>query len=505
MNPYSRRQSSSLLLAGTSVACALFFLLPALGSSLWLDETVTAWILEGEDIPSRVATARGPSALYYQFLALWSALFGTSELSLRTPSVLAVTSASFLIGRLVLLRSTLSLALFASVFFSSIFTVVQAGSYARPYGLAVFAVVAAFTALSSWCQNPMKRTAICFLLSMALAVHAHFLSLLVLPGFLAYYRSCAPPNRSTAKDCSLGALALLLLLLPALTQFSLLFQDRGSLGFAPPPQPIHLLNALLPLEHLLGLLLALAIARSLGRGEEKGLTPPAGERRERIPLLLWYLLPAMTLYLVSTTTPLSLFVSRYMVWSTPALTLLLARGADSFLSLRQQKVFFCSFLLFITSFQAVQTEVFPEDWRGAFASLREKNSREQHPVFIYTGIAHAECESYKEYYQEIFGLITAPASYYGASGPVFAVPQTKDLPVEHEYWEKMLFPILRDFPKIFLVVANTDLYSLRSGYDTNSITGLLAEMEHTPLILQDREDFGTVSLLTLKRMGPGDD
>src|SRR5581483_8938019 len=82
----------------TILAVAIAIWLVAVRAPLWLDETVSYWQIHRGF--SQIASRQGLSFGAYSYL-LWCAskLFGTSEVSLRIPSILAMLGAVYLLYR----------------------------------------------------------------------------------------------------------------------------------------------------------------------------------------------------------------------------------------------------------------------------------------------------------------------------------------------------------------------------------------------------------------------
>lgn len=86
-----------------STACAIFVLafllrLPSCGQSLWVDELHTAWVVaDGFEVISGRAADGNQTPWYFWGLWSWVQIAGSSEISLRLPSVLAISLASSLL------------------------------------------------------------------------------------------------------------------------------------------------------------------------------------------------------------------------------------------------------------------------------------------------------------------------------------------------------------------------------------------------------------------------
>ena len=80
--------------------CVARLWLTALPSSFWVDETVTAFVVERPHDPSLAAAPQVPASIYYWLprIAVW--LGGASEVVYRIPSVLAMLAAIWIVARL---------------------------------------------------------------------------------------------------------------------------------------------------------------------------------------------------------------------------------------------------------------------------------------------------------------------------------------------------------------------------------------------------------------------
>src|SRR5580692_5224836 len=89
-----------ILVAGAMVVIQLW--LGMIGSSFWLDETGTWWIVKdgAADAVRRALFWSGQSPLFYLIEWCSSRLFGLNEIALRIPSVLAMSGAGWFLYRI---------------------------------------------------------------------------------------------------------------------------------------------------------------------------------------------------------------------------------------------------------------------------------------------------------------------------------------------------------------------------------------------------------------------
>ncbi len=150
----SPRGSHRFWLAVALVALlGLALRIPSLTRSVWLDEAYSAWFASRSlhDLWTVVPTYEGHPPLYYTLLKGWTALFGTSEVALRGPTVLASLLTIVLVavsGRVLKAGPTGDkVALLAAFFLALNFGNIRYAQQARPYALetltASFAVLGA--------------------------------------------------------------------------------------------------------------------------------------------------------------------------------------------------------------------------------------------------------------------------------------------------------------------------------------------------------------------------
>ncbi len=124
---------------------ALAIRLIALNQSLWLDEAITARVIQNFS-PFELMRIFSPNdfhpPLHYLLLQAWSHIFGTSEIALRFPSVLASLLAGWCIYFTVKIRSSAAIAWWSAAFFLFNPLVVYFSQEARMYSLLTLFVAA---------------------------------------------------------------------------------------------------------------------------------------------------------------------------------------------------------------------------------------------------------------------------------------------------------------------------------------------------------------------------
>src|SRR5438034_10877381 len=133
---------------------ALALSLARLRTSLWLDETVTYWVVKDGDLleAMRKTVDFPPQSLAYTPIA-WVAVKvgGASEIALRLPSLAAVAFATYLLYRLAVRLLHREAGFIAALLFAYAFGPGNATN-ARQYGLAMLAVVASTLLFVRWIE-----------------------------------------------------------------------------------------------------------------------------------------------------------------------------------------------------------------------------------------------------------------------------------------------------------------------------------------------------------------
>jgi mannosyltransferase len=256
--------------------------------------------------------------LYYALLDVWMRIFGDSEAAVRSLSAvagaLAVPVAALLGIRLFGRRAGLiaGLLLALNAFF------VQYAQWARGYGLAPLLVT-----LSSYCfvaelERPSRANRVGYVLASALAVYAHYFTVLVL--LVQLLTLVAVRGRAALRrDWLVTGAAVLMLCAPAAV-FATRADTRGLSWIKPPGVgdllhlPVELTGGGVALAAGLLALAVYAVARSLGDRD----------RWRTGFVAAWLVLPVLLAFAASLVQPM--FVSYYLIVTLPAFALLAGAG-----------------------------------------------------------------------------------------------------------------------------------------------------------------------------------
>jgi mannosyltransferase len=161
--------------------------------SLWLDETVTYWIIEGgyAKIFARAAGPPGQSPIYYLVAWLAQLADGNNVAILRLPSLIAMIAAAWLLYKLAERLFDAETAPLATLVFVCSEQVAFEAADARPYALGLCLLTASCLMLVRWLDTGRPHYGAGYSLLIGLTIYAQiFLAIaLVWHGVYALYRS----------------------------------------------------------------------------------------------------------------------------------------------------------------------------------------------------------------------------------------------------------------------------------------------------------------------------
>jgi uncharacterized membrane protein len=168
----------------TALAVSISIWFVAIRTPLWLDETVSFYLIRGgfTGIISRQVWPDSP--VYSCLLWLWTKALGTSEISLRISSVLPMLAAVYLLYRAARELFERDIAIIAAVIFCLHPIIISASIDIRPYAFAALAVNATILLLVLLRHNKTTWMAALFGLLAASIVQFQLLFASILPALL---------------------------------------------------------------------------------------------------------------------------------------------------------------------------------------------------------------------------------------------------------------------------------------------------------------------------------
>lgn len=201
---------------------AFFIRLININQSLWLDESIVAKVAE------TIPMFRIPSALsihdvhppgYYMIISAWSSLFGTSEIALRMPSIIASLLAGWFVYEIGCILKDKATGLWASAFFLFNPLIIYYSQEARMHMMATAFLSGALYYFVLIIQNkkkPERKNSMLFNVFSFLSMSVFYGSAFFLAAFILVGTSTSKKRISAFFRLSWGMLGALLLLSPLL-------------------------------------------------------------------------------------------------------------------------------------------------------------------------------------------------------------------------------------------------------------------------------------------------
>ena len=450
------RSVTTATAVGLILAVAAMIWAPHLAHSLWLDETLTYWVVKDGlwDAVTRGVQFQSQPA-YYIVIWLWTRIMGASEIALRLPSLVSVLAACAALARLgTRLTGDREFGLLGAVVFATTAVVFREAVDARPYALGVALVICLALSVISWLENGRWRDAWCVGLLGAIVPHFHIFFALTYPAFILYgairWQSVRHRQRQIALVAGLLTLGAILSIPAALT----LLANQGSYSFAAVPGIKNFFTAFVWAPAVAGLLAGLCVdgitrkgprqTESLRADSKASQSSPATQKGAGLLLAVWSFTPILVLFSVSTLTDASVFLDRYLITSIPAVSLLYAlaiRRIDSSVA-RGVAMIVIALTCFVTYVRPV------DDFRGAALAVNQFVAGDDSmPVLFASGLIESQDESWLRN-PELADYLKAPTAYYPLDGHVVLLPRKLRLPHD-EYSEEgrigdeIVDPILR--------------------------------------------------------------
>lgn len=310
-------------------ACVTRLWLAQLPSSFWVDETVTAFVVQHPGDPSFAVAPQVTESIYYWLPRAARALWGVSEVSYRVPSILAMAIALFFIARLAARLIHPRAAWFAVFACMGLRGMNYHAADARPYALGICVSAAALWFLIGWLDRNRWMDAGLFLFFAALLWRVH---LIYWPFYIVFavYAAMRIWNHDTAVTWQRAAgvfSALALALLPVLwTAFSIL-RGAGAHVITKVPD-------IREFDHEVRWNLVLICGGAtwlIGRALAWPREPMPLSRPAFALIAGWWLCQPVCLFLFSHLTGNSVFIGRYLSIELPGIALAATAAAAMWL------------------------------------------------------------------------------------------------------------------------------------------------------------------------------
>jgi len=454
---------SAIYFAALAISILIWFF--AIRAPLWLDETVSFYLIRGgfAGIMSRQVWPDSP--VYSCLLWLWTKGLGTSEISLRISSVLPMLAAVYLLYRAARELFEQDIAIIASVIFCLHPIIISAALDIRPYAFAALAVNATIFVLVLLRHNKTIWMAALFGLLAASIVQFQLLFASILPALLICFVAFKLGDRKVLwRQLSVALVTFTVASLAVIPRLQYMAHTSRTHVFSPAPK-LYELGSTLTLHGLaLVLLLLMLIAARTRQPDQKG----AADLRTVLLCLSLALVPILILYGLSIGTSIHVFVPRYRLESVAGIALSWALLASR-LNSRVLRFVFCAVLVMVTCCRYL---VFPPHstytWKYALEAVEKNASADGAPVLICSDIPEADYMRMPAGEEIEESGILPPLSYYKITVPVVALPRALNPEAMHVSSQFLQQAALQH--KRFLAAAFTESYATLDWLSTQAAT-----------------------------------
>jgi len=507
----------ALLWALLAVCIGRLWLAP-LGSSFWLDEMVTVFVVRhGAAHPSLAAAPQVGRSVYYLLPKAAEALLGFSEISYRVPSILAMGAAVFLISRLAARLIHPQARWFAAFACVALPGLNYEAADARPYALGICAASASFFFLVRWLDFARRRDALLFTLfaGMLWRVHLIFWPLYLVFALYFFLRMARQETSVRWVEGAGAGCALALILAPVLLDaLSLLREARAHvIALVPTLRDLSAslkpalvlscgaaawaLTAIRPLRHVL-----------LPRTEEFG--HGAVSRRDRLGrnnanvpvscsslalILGWWLCHPLCLFAYSRWTGVSVFVPRYLSVALPGASLAAAAAAAVWVpdpSWKRAAVFVSiGALLFAGKWRHLWPPHDDSDWRSAARSIVQLSVGPETPVLCPSPFIEGRPPAWRPDYP-LPGFLYAHLPVYPIPGRIYLLP-FESVPETEPFAAQLVQEKLATAPRFLLYGGARNVNSWRDW--------LRQRREFGRWRIRELGPFGSVGVIVFEKPG----
>jgi hypothetical protein len=408
--------------------CIVRLWLMALPSSFWVDETVTAFVVEHPHDRSLEAAPQVPASLYYAVARAAVQLGGGSEVAYRLPSVVAMLAAVWLIARLAARLIDRDAAWFAAFAALAIYGIDYFAVDARPYGLGILAATACVWFLVAWFDKARWMDAAGFAVCAALVWRIH---LAYWPFYfvIAIYAGVRLRRTQTAVawwQVAVVFAAIAGSLITVAMQALALQRQASAHVIVPPPSWRDFL-------HLLRWnVVAIAAVGAWIVGRRRQAPRPSAA----ILIGPWWLGPPLILYAVSIATGHSLYVTRYLSVALPGVALAATVAAAWFLPARWWRAAAGVMGVGALAAHGQWNVLWPVHEKSGWRQAAEAVNRSAAPVICPSPFIEAGPPVWRPDYR-LPGFLYAHLAYYPIRGEAILFP-FEDSPEAEDYAAQVL-------------------------------------------------------------------
>jgi hypothetical protein len=403
-----------------AVAISTWFIV--IRAPLWLDETVSFYLIKGgfAGIMSRQVWPDAPA--YSCLLWLWTKVMGTDEILLRISSLLPMLGAVYLLYRAARELFDRDVAMTAAIVFCLHPIIIFAAIDVRPYAFSALAINATILALVHLRHNNSNWLAALFGLLAACIVEFQLLFAAILPALFVCFIASKPGDRKTLwRQLSIALVVFTVGFLPVIPRLQYMMRTSGTHVFSEAPRLLQLVSTVT----IRGLVIVLVIFILLAAARRR---LDLRRHADGWPVLLCVsltLVPILILYGLSVGTSIHVFVPRYRLVAVPGIALCWALVV-SWIDSRALRLLFCTTLVVVAAcvyFTAPSFQRHMYSWKDALAFAEKNASTDNAPLLICSDIPEADHMRMPVGSAIEETGILPPLSYYKVSVPVTPLPR----------------------------------------------------------------------------------
>lgn len=416
-----------LLLALTLACCIVRLWIMPLGSSLWVDEMGSYFVVHhGANDPSMRAAPQVGASIYYFLPMLAERVAGFSEVSYRFFSVVAMLGALLAVGLLAVRLIGPHAGWFAVLACLTSRGFNFQADDARPYALGTCVLALAIVLEVRWLDSGRWRDGLLFAIAASLLwwVHLVFWPFYLIFGVYALFRILRAETTASWRQ----ALAMFVLVCcgvaPVVIQALALLREAAAHVVVPRPG----IGELLLILKWKAIALTLAAAFLLRLAFQWKVPPAARTPASSAVLILsWWLIDPVSLFAFSWITGNSIFLARYLYLALPGVILTAAMIVAYFIPTIYWKpvalALGVAVLISMGNWKQLWPAHSPSDWRGAAAALRNWDGGGNAPVICPSPFIEAQPPVWQPDYP-LTGFLYSNLAVYRMAGRIYPFPFT---------------------------------------------------------------------------------
>ena len=427
---------SAIYALALAVAISTWFI--EIRAPLWLDETVSMFLIKGgwAGIMSRQVWPDAPA--YSCLLWLWTKVMGTRELMLRISSVLPMLAAVYLLYRAARELFERDVALIAAIVFCLHPIIIFAAIDVRPYAFAALAINATILALVHLRHNSSNWLAALFGFLAACIVEFQLLFAVILPALAVCFIASKLGDRKTLwRQLGIALVVFTLAFLPAIPRLQYMMHTSSTHVFSDAPMLLQLVSTITIMAgsvggwfsvvpRLGGLVVILVIFLLVAAARRRLDLRTHSDGWTVLLCTSLALVPILTLYVLSVGTSIHVFVPRYRLVAVPGIALCWALVV-SWIDSRVLRLLFCTALVVVAAcicFTAPSFQHHMYSWKNALTFVEKNAGADNAAVLICSDIPEADHMRMPVGAAIEETGILPPLSYYKLTVPVAPLPRT---------------------------------------------------------------------------------